>query len=644
MMQRARHVGFVLIACLGATSLAPDAYGQRYELVWADEFDGPDVDRSAWTFWDGGAYNSELQCYTDDPENAFIQDGVLHLQARRETRTCRTVSGGEKQYDYTSARIESWPAHGAGAAGKAWRYGRFEYRAKLPPENKGLWPALWLMPARPQYGGWPYSGEIDVMEYRSNEPTSVHGTIHFSALAYPGSGNANTDRRSSGGDYSIASGSFGDDFHVFAVEWDEDGIRWFVDEDQFYEIRRNMIEQTAEVYPFNQPFYFILNLAVGGHYLPNPDATTVLPSAMLVDYVRVYQDANEAPEVSLALEGDVKAKATVQLTPVASDPDGSVVRVEFFLDGVPLGSTSSAPFVFDWTTPTDGCYDVGVKAIDNDGGASPVETTPVVVGTGCEQGSYFEAPLRLPGVVPLSGFDLGGQGLAFNDTTPLENLGNDFGNTFRVTEGVDLLPMDNPEDGSYVAFVDEGEWLAYSVEVDQTGDYDVQLTARSVNANARVRVEIDGQYAARFVRLSPTADGAFKTSTVEGVSLTAGIHELRLIAETSGPELHRLAFVAGAASSTMVDNDQAASELGPSHPNPFVSTTQISYTLANPGPVSLAVFDTLGRQVATILDDVQPAGESDVVFDRGSLADGVYFLVLDADGDRSTQPVHLVGR
>jgi beta-glucanase (GH16 family) len=634
-----------LIAALAVTLLPVySSSGQRYELVWSDEFDGPEIDRSAWHSWDGGAFNNELQCYTDNPENAFIEDGVLHLMARRETRTCRTYSGSQKTFEYTSARIESWPDHGAGLSGHAWRYGRFEYRAKLPKETQGLWPALWMMPAQPQYGSWPYSGEIDVMEYRSNIPDVVRGTIHFSARAYPGSGSANGDRRSSGDDYVLPEGAFSDEFHVFALEWDADGMRWFVDDTQFHEIARSEIEQTAEVYPFDQPFYFILNLAVGGNYLPNPDATTLLPQAMEVDYVRVYRDANQPPSVGLHLDDPLPARAHRTLTAESDDADGVVVRVDYYLDDVLLGSSTESPYSLVWTTPTDGCYELGVQAFDNDGGVSTLVTVPIVVGTGCEQGSFFGAPFQLPGLLPLSGYDRGGQGIAYSDTTPLENLGNADGNTERATEGVDLLPMEQGSDDAYVAFIEQDEWLAYTVEVTRTGLYDLTLQARSAVANARARLESNGEYLTRFSRISPTTDMEFVLKTQTGIALESGTQEIRLIAETDGLELFALRF--STQNDTFADHEQPESIalLSPCHPNPFSTSTQITYTLPRPGPASITVYDLLGRQVATLVDETLPVGQNRLTFQRGELASGAYLLVMEADGWRDTQLLQLVAR
>lgn len=240
-----------------------------WKLVWNDEFNGRNIDTEKWEHevngWDGG--NNELQYYTDRVENSYISDGCLVIKALKETYT-----GSDGTRDYTSARLRT--------ANKGdWLYGRFEIRAKLPI-GKGLWPAIWMLPTDWVYGGWPTSGEIDIMELVGHEPWHVFGTIHFG-----GSGN----HLQSGTDYSLSSGLFSDDFHVFTVEWERTEMRWYVDGNLYQTI--NSWSTTAAQYPapFDQRFHLLLNVAVGGDWPGEPDATTVFPQTMKVDYVRVFQ-------------------------------------------------------------------------------------------------------------------------------------------------------------------------------------------------------------------------------------------------------------------------------------------------------------------------------------------------------------------
>ena len=152
-----------------------------------------------------------------------------------------------------------------------------DIRAKLP-KGKGIWPALWMLPQNNVYGGWPTSGEIDIMELVGHEANKSHGTLHFG----PGPGSTQISRS-----YTLPSGVFNDEFHVFSLEWKQDQIKIYVDNNLFSTV--NKADVGSAIWPFNEQFFFIFNLAVGGNWPGNPDATTVFPQWLIVDYVRVYQ-------------------------------------------------------------------------------------------------------------------------------------------------------------------------------------------------------------------------------------------------------------------------------------------------------------------------------------------------------------------
>jgi beta-glucanase (GH16 family) len=239
-----------------------------WTLVWSDEFNGPGLDPSKWEIEvnASGGGNNELQYYVTN--NVRLRDGFLSLEARKERYT-----GGGRTRDYTSARIRT---RGKGD----WRYGRFDVRAKLP-KGQGLWPAIWMMPTDEHYGGWPNSGEIDIMELLGHAPNKVHGTLHYSD---PRKGHDHH-----GTNLTLRAGTFADGFHVFRLDWEPRAIRWYVD-DQLYQTQTNWQTRSASFpAPFDQRFHLILNLAVGGNWPGNPDAATVFPQAMVVDYVRVYR-------------------------------------------------------------------------------------------------------------------------------------------------------------------------------------------------------------------------------------------------------------------------------------------------------------------------------------------------------------------
>ena len=264
---------------------------EGWNLIWRDEFDGNSIDSSKWEHevnaWGGG--NNELQYYTASSANSRVIDGKLIIEARAGSYT-----GDEGTRDYTSARLRTLNKGD-------WLYGRMEGRMKLPT-GQGSWPAFWMLPTDWAYGGWAASGEIDIMELVGHEPSTVHGTLH-----YGGEWPQNTY---SGEGYSI-NGSFADDFHVFAVEWDPGEIRWYVD-GVHYQTQTNWYSSAgAYPAPFNQRFHIILNVAVGGNWPGNPDATTFFPQLMEVDYVRVYQRAESARDTDLTLTVDTNCMTEV---------------------------------------------------------------------------------------------------------------------------------------------------------------------------------------------------------------------------------------------------------------------------------------------------------------------------------------------
>ena len=245
----------------------------RWKLVWSDEFNGPNgsaVDRTKWVYDVGGEGwgNQELEFYTDRTENSLIQDGSLVIKALAEKYTGK--NGVTR--NYTSARLKT--------IGKFSRtYGRFEARIKVP-HGQGVWPAFWMLGDDIEKVGWPACGEIDIMENIGKEPSIIHGSIH--GPGYVGGTGIEAPFKLAG------TKRFADDFHIFAVEWDPESISFFVDQDLY--VRRTRADlKPGWPWVFDKPYFIILNLAIGGDWPGNPDASTTFPQTMLVDYVRVYE-------------------------------------------------------------------------------------------------------------------------------------------------------------------------------------------------------------------------------------------------------------------------------------------------------------------------------------------------------------------
>jgi beta-glucanase (GH16 family) len=256
---------------IGATIQQPSP--ANFTLSWSDEFNGPDgsaPDATKWTYDIGGKGwgNKELESYTRRPQNVQLQGGNLVITAQKETYT--GADGVTRSY--TSARLKT-----QGLFSQA--YGRFEARVKIPA-GQGMWPAFWMLGDTIGSVGWPTCGEIDIMENIGKEPGTVHGSLH----------GPSTRKRTSDltAPFRLPAGqNFSDDFHIYAVEWEPSVIRIYVDANLFATFNSSQWPEGG-TWVFNQPFFIILNLAVGGDWPGSPDNTTVFPQQMLVDYVRVY--------------------------------------------------------------------------------------------------------------------------------------------------------------------------------------------------------------------------------------------------------------------------------------------------------------------------------------------------------------------
>lgn len=230
---------------------------QGYTLTWQEEFDGTNLNTADWNYETGdhGWGNNELQNYRAGTNNATLSNGKLVIEAREE-------NGG-----YTSARLTT-------QGKKSFKYGRIDIRAKLP-FGQGIWPALWMLGDNINTVSWPSCGEIDIMEMVGHDANTTHGTIHWEQNGHA----------SYGGHKSISSGILADEFHVYTIIWDANEIKWLLDDVEFH---------TADISPtalsaFDNNFFFIMNVAVGGDWPGYPNTTTTFPQRMIVDYIRVFQ-------------------------------------------------------------------------------------------------------------------------------------------------------------------------------------------------------------------------------------------------------------------------------------------------------------------------------------------------------------------
>lgn len=260
-------LSIMFVACNTGYKTINNASG-KYKLVWNDEFNKAGMpDETKWSYdtignsWSWG--NNEKQFYTvRKPENVFVKNGVLTIVALKDS---------VEDKPFTSARLVS--------KGKGdWLYGRFEIRAKLPT-GRGTWPAIWMLPTEKTYGGWPASGEIDIMEQVGNDPFTIHATAHTKKYNHI----INTQKTN-----KMTVPTATTEFHNYILEWEKDEYRIFVDDTLLFTFKNE--GSGFEAWPFDQQFHMILNLAIGGNWGGNKGIDmSIFPVQMEVDYVRVYE-------------------------------------------------------------------------------------------------------------------------------------------------------------------------------------------------------------------------------------------------------------------------------------------------------------------------------------------------------------------
>lgn len=271
-LQSSSHVFFkytllvFAIALLGCETDDQQTVARFTELTLSEEFDTDgQPNPSIWGYEIGtgenGWGNQELQYYTDRSDNVTVQNGVLLITAREES-----FEGSA----YTSARLITKDKFEQ-------RYGRFEARIRLP-YGQGIWPAFWMLGADIDENPWPGAGEIDIMEYRGQEPTVLIGSMH-------GPGYSAGEAISK--EYELTNDRFDTGFHIFGIEWGPEYVNFYVDDVLYNQITP---EDVPGPWVFNKPFYILMNVAVGGTFVGSPDEETVFPQTMLVDYVRVYKE------------------------------------------------------------------------------------------------------------------------------------------------------------------------------------------------------------------------------------------------------------------------------------------------------------------------------------------------------------------
>ncbi|AYB44075.1 family 16 glycosylhydrolase [Paenibacillus lautus] len=362
---------------------------QGMNLIWQDEFNGTTLDTSKWNYEQGyylnddpntwGWGNAELQHYTDSAQNVFVQDGKLNIRALNDPKSF--PQDPNRYAQYSSGKINTKNHF-------TLKYGRVDFRAKLPTGN-GVWPALWMLPQDSPYGTWAASGEIDVMEARGRLPGSTSGAVHFGGT-WPANQHIS-------GEYHFPEGqNINNDYHVYSVVWEEDNIKWYVDGKFFFKVTNEQWYSLAAPNnpnaPFDQPFYLIMNLALGGNFdggiSPNPSD---IPATMQVDYVRVYKENGSGNPGNVPVTGvtlnpttaQVEVGQSLQLNAGIAPSNATNKQVTWSVSGASAATVSQEGVV---TGLAPGTATVTATTVDGQKTASstitvvPAPSTVIVIG------------------------------------------------------------------------------------------------------------------------------------------------------------------------------------------------------------------------------------------------------------------------
>lgn len=478
-----------------------------YSLIWSDEFDRTVIGKETWKAETnpGVVYNAqEKQFYTDRQSNCFIKDGKLILRAQKEHYSIN---------DYTSARLNTLGGFGL-------CYGKIEARIKTASGN-GLQCKFFMLPEKLDYGAWARSGQIDIMETQGINPGGVK-----SGIFHGGQGHFN---KYSGQEYAPPESiDFSKDYHIYAVEWQPCEIRWFID-GTLCGMQNRWSSLSADYpAPFDKRFYLALCVAIN-------DSTddSQLPAEMSIDWIRAYQlqGDNSPPQIKITspATGSTFDTGNLQITVKASDPDGNLEKVEFYNHNALLGTSADAPYTFTWDVP-DGCHILTARAVDKAGfGCS--DSIEFVAGIGCPPAPYHGKPIDLPGRVEAEDFDTSPKEKAYWDTDESNK-----GGAYRKT-AVDI--QDCLEGGYSLGWLEPGEWLEYTINVQKTGSYDIVCRAGTPWDGGKLHVEFNGENKTGTLKVVNTGDWQNFTHLIKkGVLLQAGVQKMKVVIENGGFNLN----------------------------------------------------------------------------------------------------------
>ncbi|MFY0672040.1 MAG: carbohydrate-binding protein [Bacteroidia bacterium] len=466
---------FSIVACdvagnySSATTLSISTTEPDWDLVWNDEFDGTSIDKNKWYFETGnhGWGNGEAQNYTNG-DNAFIKDGNLVIEARKEN------SNGS---DFSSSRMNNTGEFD-------FLYGRIEVKAKLPSTG-GTWPAIWTLPREWSYGTWPLCGEMDIMEHTGNNLNHVFGTIHTGAY------NHSIGTQKGGGK------NFDDvvnTYHTYVLEWYPDRLDWYYDEELVFTFENE--NKTYEEWPFDIPHYLKLNIAIGGGLGGNIDYNGVWPQQMTIDYVRVY-DLGFGKNDSIPPSAPLNLKATSSRTNVelnwnVSTDNRYIENYYIYQDDILIDSVARNSYIVQFLDPETE-YKFSIKAKDFAHNFSEEASTTVTTGV--------ISGIEIPAKIEAENFD--------------------------YQEGMETENCTDEGGGLNMAFIDNGDWLAYYINVKTAGTY--YLAARTASESSGGSFDVEDSDNNKLTEIKAPATGGWQdwvTVVSDGFNLEEGIQKI----------------------------------------------------------------------------------------------------------------------
>ena len=462
-----------------------------WQPVWCDEFnvDGlPDSSKWLYDVGGGGWGNNELQYYTNaDIDNAYIEDGSLHIKAIKETYGTN---------EYTSARLVSkWQGD--------WLYGRIQVRAKAPEAARGTWSAIWMLPTDWEYGGWPYSGEIDIMEHVGYEPNEVHGTVHTGAYNH----SLGTQR---GSTFSLATAE--EEFHIYEIEWEPSVMRFYVDGNLYftygYNPDLNKDIENSDAWPFDKRFHLILNLAIGGNWggVEGVD-NSMFPHIFEIDYVRVYQKDyagmdQEAPTKPTSLVLQDTTYDSIRFKWNHGTDDVMIKEYEIFVNSrLEEVTTLNGIRINDLEPNTT--YVIDIQSVDFAGNRSDFAQITVTTD---------DVPAFL-GVIQAEDYD--------------------------EASGVQKEQSEDTDGTQNVGWIDDGDYMIYQLRVEESGTYQIIFRVASESSGGVIKMTSKSPYPHFTLEFDATGGWQiWEDVTSSTFNLNAGVFSFKILAEQGGFNLN----------------------------------------------------------------------------------------------------------